>query len=243
MTGPPRSDAQPSRQGGPLPEVSVIIPVFDAAPYVGEAIESVLSQEGPSIEVIVVDDGSTDGSAGVIASYGRRIRAARQERAGTGAARNRGLALARGRLLAFLDADDRYPPRSVATRVEALERDPGLDTAAGHVREFVSPDTDAETRRLLRPTRSPTPGRVSSALLLRREALDRMGPFSEAFTIGVDLDFAVRALEAGLTLAMLPQVVLERRLHGANNGLRQWHQRTQYAEVLKASLDRRRGRG
>jgi hypothetical protein len=80
-------------------------------------------------------------------------------------------------------------------------------------------------------------------MLIRRESFARVGPFAEDVKVGVTVDWYARALEAGLRSAMLPEVVLERRLHLTNNGLRERDNRQQYLHVLKASLDRRRAQG
>ncbi|HHQ41904.1 MAG TPA: glycosyltransferase family 2 protein, partial [Chromatiales bacterium] len=95
---------------GSPPEISVVIPCYNAERFVGEAVESALGQRGVRHEVIVVDDGSTDGSSAVLERFRRHIVLIRQENRGEGGARNRGIAAARGRYLAFLDADDWWDP-------------------------------------------------------------------------------------------------------------------------------------
>ena len=100
------------------PALSVIIPVWNGERYLGEAIESVLAQEAaPPMELIVVDDGSEDGSTAVAERFGPTVRCARIAHSGLAAARNAGLVLARGEYLLHLDADDVLPPRSIATNV------------------------------------------------------------------------------------------------------------------------------
>src|SRR5688572_5722307 len=90
----------------PEPQISVVVPAFNCAPYIGRALESVLRQVDSSVEVIVVDDGSTDGTATVLADYIPRIRVIRQHNQGVAAARNHAIAEARGTWIAFLDSDD-----------------------------------------------------------------------------------------------------------------------------------------
>jgi len=106
--------------------ISVIIPTYDRAREVGAAIASVLAQTRPALEIIVVDDGSTDETPDVLARYGECVRVVRQENQGVAAARNAGIAVARGDLLAFLDSDDVWLPRNLELRAARIEADPGL---------------------------------------------------------------------------------------------------------------------
>jgi glycosyltransferase involved in cell wall biosynthesis len=106
------------------PVVSVIIPTFNRARFVVEAIESVLAQTFAALEVIVIDDGSTDETARVLAPYGERIRYLRTENRGISAARNTGMRAARGQYIAWLDDDDLWLPEKIAIQVEVLARYP-----------------------------------------------------------------------------------------------------------------------
>ena len=133
------------------PLVSVMIGAYNAAPYLGEAIESALGQDYEPIELIVVDDGSTDGTAEVARRYSQ-ARVIQQENGGNGSARNRAVENASGELYAFLDADDLFTPGKLSLQKAALDADPTLDMVFGHVREFFSPELDEETRAGLRTT-------------------------------------------------------------------------------------------
>ena len=222
------------------PLISVIIGVYNARPYLGEAIESVLTQDYRPIELIVVDDGSDDGS-GEVAQRFDEVRYIRQENAGNGAARNTGIAAASGAFLAFLDADDRFTPGKLTLQMNALAQDPDLDLVFGHVREFISPELDEETRSTIRPPASePMPWTAPNLMLIRRASFDRVGPFSTSVRVGVTIDWFARASEAGLRYRILPETVLERRLHTQNNFLRERDSRGQYLQVIKAAMDRRR---
>ena len=117
----------------PEPAVSVVIPAHQAERYVAEAIESVLAQT--PLEVIVVDDGSVDGTRAAVERFGEAVRYVFQERAGAGAARNRGARLARGEYLAFLDSDDMVTPDGYARLLATLERS-GSDFATGNIHRF-----------------------------------------------------------------------------------------------------------
>jgi glycosyltransferase involved in cell wall biosynthesis len=223
------------------PLISVMIGVYNAEPYIAEAIDSVFAQtyDGP-LELIVADDGSTDGTADVVRSYGDRVIYAHQENKGNGGARNLAVTRASGDYFAFLDADDRFVPDKLERQMDALDADPELDIVFGHVAEFVSPELDEETRARLRAPAPPQPWMAPNLMLIRRASFERVGPFSETLKVGVTVDWFARADEAGLRNLMLPGVVLERRLHTSNNGLRHADKRSQYVHVLKAALDRRR---
>jgi glycosyltransferase involved in cell wall biosynthesis len=217
-----------------------MIGVYNGAPYLGEAIESVLGQDYAPIELIVVDDGSTDGSADVARSF-RQVQVVSQENAGNGAARNRAVTEATGALYAFLDADDRFTAGKLNLQKAALDADPGLDMVFGHVREFLSPELDDKVRASLRPPAAePMPWTAPNLMLIRSESFQRVGPFTTAVRVGVTVDWFARAAEAGLRYAVLPEVVLERRLHTENNGLRERASRSQYLQVIRQAMERRR---
>ena len=138
------------------PLVSAVIPVHNGERYLRETLESVFAQTYSPLEVIVVDDGSTDGSAGIIDSYGDRLVAVRQENLGVGGARNAGMTRAGGRFVAFCDHDDRWRPKKIEKQVAALLADDGLGLVHTDVLHydheravFVGPlDTEAEPHRL-----------------------------------------------------------------------------------------------
>lgn len=222
------------------PLISVMITVFNCEQYLAEAIESVLAQTYRPLELIVIDDGSTDASGEIARSYGESLRYEHRENAGFGAARNRAVELASGHLLAFLDADDRFLPEKLDLQWEALAADSELDAVYGHAREFVSPELSTDQRASLRAPFQPSPWPTPNLMLIRREAFLSVGPFSQTLKVGVGVDWYARSIETGLRSLMLPEIVLERRLHLSNNGVRERDSRWQYLHVLKASLDRRR---
>lgn len=228
---------------GAAPLVSTIVPVYNGERYLAAAVESVLSQEYRPLELIVVDDGSTDGTAEVARRFGDALRYEHQSNAGQSVARNRGLQLAQGSLVGFLDADDRWVPHKLARQVAALAADPTLEAVFGHVRQFVSPDIDPEAAARIRYHAEVMPGHVPGTMLIRRAALDRIGGFDARWQVGEFVHWWARATELGLRCRMLPEVVLDRRLHQDNQGIRRRAESVQYVRILKAALDRRRGQG
>jgi glycosyltransferase involved in cell wall biosynthesis len=157
-----------------------------------------------------------------------------------GAARNAGVALAHGRYLAFLDADDRFTQEKLERQMEVFNTDPSVDVVFGHMTEFVSPEVDEEARALLRQPVHDLAWRTPNLMLVRREAFDRVGLFSATLKVGIGVDWYARSIEKKLKAVTPPVVVLERRLHAQNNGIRQRGLRPQYLHVLKAAIDRRR---
>jgi glycosyltransferase involved in cell wall biosynthesis len=223
---------------GPL--VSVVMPVHNGERYLAEAVESVLAQSYRPWELILVDDGSTDGSAEVAKRFGTALRYEYQANAGQSAARNRGVQLARGPLLAFLDDDDYWSAEKLALQVAVVTEEPSVDAVFGHVRQFVSPDLDPEAAGRVRYHAEVMPGQVPGTLLIRREAFDRVGPFETQWRIGEFVSWYARAVELGLRTVLLPDIVLHRRLHDDNTGIKQRAESVQYVRILKATLDRRR---
>ncbi len=220
--------------------VSVIIPVYNCERYLGDAIESALRQTYRPLDIIVVDDGSTDNSDPAARRFGPPVRYCSQTHAGIGAARNRGTEVARGRYLAFLDADDLWTEDKLALQTAAFDRDPGLHIALGHVRHFHSPDLPEAAKQKIHCPPEAMPGYSCSTMLVTREAFSRVGPFEVGWQVGEFIDWYARARQTGLKSILLPDVLLRRRLHAANQGIVRRQARTDYVRVVKAALDRRR---
>lgn len=204
------------------PRVSVVIPTYQAARFVGDAIESVLSQTLPADEIIVVDDGSTDSTQDVLAAFGGRIRVIRQANSGVAAARNRGAAAAGSDHLAFLDADDTWLPGKLARQVERLMTRPEVvasftetlfvneaDGTARHVR--YRNDGDMVRTLLLA-------GCVignNSSVLVRRSVFDEVGGYDVATSQSADWDLWLRLAERG-PLDLIREPLVRYRVHASS---------------------------
>lgn len=219
--------------------ISVIIPVYNGERYLAEAIDSVLAQSRLPTEIIVVDDGSTDHSVQVAQRYQPLVQCVQQTNCGPGAARNRGIRLAQGEFLAFLDADDRWLPSKLASQMAQLDAQPALDMVFGQVEQFISPELTPEQQPLL-PTHPIMTGLHVGAMLIRRPSFARVGEFATTWTIGEFIAWYGRAQTLGLQTASLPQVVMQRRLHTANLTRRTQDRRGDYLKILKAQLDEKR---
>jgi glycosyltransferase involved in cell wall biosynthesis len=222
-------------------KTSVLIPCYNVARYLAEALESVFAQGLPLHEVIVVDDGSTDETERVVGAFGERVQYHRQAHAGIASARNRALELSSGDPVAFLDADDVWPPGSLEARLAVLRADDSVDYVYGEVEQFISPELPEEwARRHAAAVLTASPTRVAGAMLVRLRAFTRIGGFSETLRIGETLDWVARADNLDVRSRCLPHLVLRRRLHTTNTGLTQQGSRSDYLAVARAALARRR---
>ena len=196
-----------------LPLVSVIIPTYNRAKYVAEAIDSVLTQDYPQIELIVVDDGSTDETADIVQCYGNRLIYLCQENQGVAAARNSGIAFAHGRFLAFLDSDDIWVEGKLSWQMALLQQNHHLDAVYGHSAEFFTAKLNVADFARMSNLAQKMPSYTASAQLIRRASFDLVGLFKTGFEVEIDREWYARAQEAGLLNEMLPDVVYYRRMH------------------------------
>lgn len=224
------------------PAVSCVIPAYNAARYIAEALDSVCRQTYPVREIIVVDDGSTDGTAEVVRRFPRDVIYMRKANGGHAAARNAGLGLARGDFVAFLDADDFWEPEKMARQLDAFRRRPELGYCVTHIQNFMEREDGA--RQALpehHPKARPLPGYCCSTLVTARWAFERAGLFDEQWRHADDTEWFIRAGERGVPGELLPDILARRRLHDSNlSQLNAGHSHSDYALLLKRTLDRRR---
>ncbi len=221
------------------PEVSVVVPFFQAGRYLDETLRSIEAQTAPADELVLVDDGSTDDGPAIAARHAPPARVVTQPNRGIGAARNAALAHATGRLVAFCDADDLWEPTKLERQLALLRDRPELAAVLCGVQEFISPELDPAVTGL-REVRRRDQAVASSALVVRREVLDLVGPFDEELTVGEWFDWYARLRDVGRPMAWVDEVLVHRRLHDANNGLRQRQSRSEYLHALAAHLARNR---
>jgi hypothetical protein len=224
------------------PAASVVMSVRDGERYLAAAIESVLTQTVRNLELVVVDDGSTDSSPEILASYAARddrVVVHRHEAAGLATALNRGIGYARSPFIARLDADDVARPRRLELQLAYLARNPGTGVVGGavafvddHDRQFAEvryPTADAEIRRAFSST---TPF-VHSAVTMRREVFDAVGGYRPALLPAEDLDLWLR-VGAVCELANLAETVVSYRIHTGQSSLAELER--QSLAVLAARL-------
>src|SRR5208337_2738500 len=193
--------------------ISVIIPCYNTAKFLAESVDSVLNQTYPNVEVIVVDDGSTDNSPSIIAKYGNKIKAARQQNQGISAARNTGVRISKGQFLVFLDADDWLDATFLSKSAAALEnsgagiaycgwQNVGLPGNAG--KPYIPPDYENDPEKLEKIIRSclwPV-----HAALTRREIFESFGGFDTKWRCCEDFAFWIKSATAN-RLVLVPEVL------------------------------------
>lgn len=206
--------------------VSVIIPSFNHAPYLRECVDSVLAQDHEALEVIVVDDGSSDASLEILRSYGARIQLLQQHRGRQARARNLALGVARGEFIAFLDSDDRYRPGRLSAAVTAFRAHPQAALVwADHVLIDEHGKPQAEVRWTPRHAdfrRELIAGNpiCNATATVKRCVLHEIGGFDERVPRVCDGAAWYQIAARGHAFVHLPQTVLDYRQHGGNDSAR-----------------------
>jgi glycosyltransferase involved in cell wall biosynthesis len=229
---------------GPKDLVSIIVPVHNGARFLAESLASAEGQVGVAVEILVVDDGSDDGS-GDIARVRPGIRVVRKESGGVGAARNTGLEQARGEFISFLDADDLWHAPKTARQMAALRADPAAGGVLCRFRNFLDPvhppPEGIEVKRFLEEKTGSMPSLIT--LLARRETMERVGLFRIDLATGEDLDWFARAGDLGISFGPIPEILVERRLHNANLSYLSPRDRGHLIDIMRASIERKRAAG
>lgn len=224
--------------------VSVVIPVYNGARYLSEAIQSMLAQTEAPREIILVDDGSTDDSAALIqrlaATTTIPLRYVHQANQGTAAARNRGIKLAAGPLIAFLDQDDLWLPEKLARQCDLLRRQPAAGYSITQVESFM--DNGGPPPAWLRAGWLAEPQAVylPSSLLVRRSTFQQVGVFDPTLRNGSDIDWFARVRSAGVAVAIASEVLVRYRIHSGNQSQFARENQREYYEIARRALQRKR---
>ena len=218
-------------------QISVVIPVYNGALFLAEALASVLAQTHAPNEIFVVDDGSVDESADIARSISG-VTLLRQNNGGPGAARNLGIRQARGDAIAFLDQDDRWHADKLARQVAVLETEPELVFVLAHMN--VVPDRRGAPDWVQAAYFGKHPGYVPSALLARRAAFEHIGLFDETLRVSSDVAWLGRANALGVAYRMLPEILVERTLHENNQSRGRADMRRDTLAALRSVIRLRR---
>ena len=220
--------------------VSVIIPVLNGEAYIACALESIYAQSWQNIEIIVVDDGSTDNTATLVQHRFPQVRYFFQPNSGIGAARNRGLEQTKGDYIAFLDADDYWLEHKLQLQMKIFQEHPQTDIVFTHIRQFHSPELSESEKQALACPDIAMPAELPSTLLCPRRIINKVGMFETHWKVGGDISWIMRARALKLHTVILPDVLYMRRLHRKNNGNTKSTDFSDRLSILKTILDRRR---
>ena len=213
--------------------------VYNGEKYLAEAIDSILKQTYRPIEIIIVDDGSTDRTRQIATGYGDRIQYIHKPHTGLSDTRNRCIAASSGAYIAFLDADDLWVKNKLSLQVAAAIEE-NADIVFCHVRQFISPEMNREEKARIHCPEAPVPGYLGGASLIRRDIFEKTGEFSSDYQLGEFIEWYLRAKAMHLKIIMLPDVLLERRLHKSNMTSKHASSRLDFVRLVKANLDRQR---
>lgn len=221
--------------------VSVIIPVFNGELYLRAALESVFGQEHKPYEVIVVDDGSTDSTAAIVSEF-KDVLYVRQSNQGVATARNKALDMARGEFIAFIDQDDVWTPNKLAVQVQYFLDHPEVQYTLTHQEFFLEPGASIPTWFRKELLSEPHPGFVPSTLMARRSVFEKIGKFETQYSHASDSDWFFRASQAQLATAVIPEVLLLRRIHRENESSKAKIALGELRRVVKRSIDLERAK-
>lgn len=222
--------------------MSVIVPVFNAERFLAEALDSVIAQRYPKLEIIAIDDGSSDRSAEILNGGQYPLRYAKQKNLGPAAARNRGLRMSEADVIAFIDADDIWPRGKLMSQIAFLAENPEVDIVLGRV-QYVGDLSERENNIRFENSARITKNVNLGSGIYRRRVFDTVGQFDETLIHYEDHDWFLRARELSTNIFILDNVTLIYRRHA--DSLSQAHPPADnaFAQVFKKSLDRRRRLG
>jgi len=222
--------------------ISVILPVFNAEKYVGEAIKSVLSQTYKNLELICINDNSTDRSLALLESFGDEIIVINnKDNCGTSESRNKGIRRAKGEFLAFIDNDDIWEKNKLDVQMIHFNNNPDLDVSFSYMKCFLSPELREELKNLRYCPLRPIPGYIPSTIVVKRTSFDQVGYFDSRWKNGESVDWLFKAKEAGLNFGIVDDVLVKRRIHETNKGaLASSTTKSEYLKIIRESLARRR---
>jgi glycosyltransferase involved in cell wall biosynthesis len=220
--------------------VSIIIPVYNREQYIGSALESVLSQSYRPLEIIVVDDGSSDRTAEIVKRFEDQVRYVYRTNGGPAAARNHGLALAIGEFIAFQDSDDLWPATKLETQIRYLLGHSEVQYVLGQATYFATPGTTLPSgfrEELLNGART---SQLLQAMVARRSVFEHVGPFNHHLSTAEDVDWFCRASDLGIPMAVVEEVVLNVRVHAYNTSLKEKLNNRYLMQALRQSIHRKK---
>ena len=219
--------------------VSAIIPVYNGGAFLEEAVESIRQQDYEPLEIIIVDDGSTDNTKEVAASFGNEVRYVYHHNSGLPATRNRGLSMTRGNIIAFLDVDDLWSKDKLKIQIPLLKESPSTEIVLGYTQILMLKNT-TDGKKIFEGWSDPVLAMSVWSAVFRRSVFDKVGLFDETQRYSDDWDWFMRARELGVEMRIHKEVIHFYRRHDQNMTNQQALGNHYFIRMLKKSLDRRR---
>ena len=216
--------------------VTVIIPVYNGAAFLAEAVDSVQRQNYQPLEIVIVDDGSTDGTAEIAANFTGNVRYVYQPNQGAPTARNQGLKMANGTVISFLDADDVWHEKKLALQLEYLSRNPSIEIVVGYSQLLIPSASPLD----FNPFGDPWLFLNLASAVYRKSVFNTIGLFDPELPCSDDLDWFMRARESKVQLKVHKDVVLFHRRHNKNLTNQKELEKSDNLRMLKKMLTRRR---
>lgn len=222
------------------PLVSVVISVRNGERFLGQALDSVFAQNYRPLEVIVIDDGSTDTTPDVVKKFGASVRYLLQNHQGPGAGRNRGIESANGEFVCFLAHDDLFTPDKLDVQVGYLQAHPETQYTVSHIKFFLEPGCDIPKGFRPELLQGEHVGRIPETLVARKALFARVGMFRTDIKIADDVDWFVRCKDQQIPMAVMPQVLLHKRVHGTNHSSNVIQNDRELLTLLRDSIRRQK---
>jgi glycosyltransferase involved in cell wall biosynthesis len=221
------------------PLVSVVVAVKNGERFLRSALDSVLAQEYHPLEIFVVDGISTDRTVEIARSF-EQMHVIHQKSKGVASAWNEGIAAANGEFVAFLSHDDLWMPDKLRLQVTYLINHPEIHYVIARVKFFVEPGSRIPAGFRKELLQQDHVGRIMETLVVRKSLFDTIGTFTPQLSTAEDVDWFARAQDCGFPMAIIPHVLLHKRVHDANISLNLLENNHNLLQALRASIDRKR---
>ena len=223
--------------------VSVIIPVYNGENFIVGAIENVINQQYQPLEIIVVDDGSTDQTANIVSQFKAQVKYVYQNNSGPASARNKGIKLSQGNIIAFLDTDDLWSENKLAIQLDYLAQNPNCSIVQGLIQQMELTRFSETELPFFEKVHQPYQYINIGSAIYRKSVFDQVGLFDEKMTYGEDVDWFFRAWENGISKAVLKEVNLFYRKHQQSMTVGKKLVEVGFIKIFKKHLDRCRQNG
>ncbi|MEM1167879.1 MAG: glycosyltransferase [Cyanobacteria bacterium P01_H01_bin.35] len=221
------------------PLVSVIIVVKNGERYLQNAIDSILNQTYSNYEIIVIDGSSTDNTPKIAQSY-PQIRYFVQDSKGIANAYNQGIELGKGELIAFLSHDDTWTSDKLETQVIYMSEHPEIGYTVAKVNFFLEPGHSPPSGFRTELLEGEHIGKIMETLVVRKTLFEKIGKLNPEFAVAEDVDWFARANDAQIPMAVMPKVLLNKRVHDTNLSLNSQQNTQNLLKLIRNSIQRKR---